>query len=228
MKKYFLSILLAVFVFTAFQHLKAEVKPRIIVLTDIENEPDDAMSMVRFLTYASQWDVEALIATTSIHQQNATAAWRIREIVEAYGKVRDNLIKHEKGYPASEYLLSVIKEGRLDYGMSAVGEGMDSPGSEVIIKVVDREDPRPVAHANPAGDPGASHPLLGSEGAALDIGASRRRGLHRLYPARRGAAGPDVSHPDAGRGVVGGGQAVGHSGAERSKRHGCAGFVDCL
>ena len=88
-------------------------KPRVIVLTDIENEPDDAMSMVRFLTYSNQWDVEGIVATTSVHQKKETAAWRIREIVTAYGKVRDNLLKHEKGYPSAGYLLSVIKEGRL-------------------------------------------------------------------------------------------------------------------
>jgi hypothetical protein len=44
-------------------------KPRVFVLTDIENEPDDAMSMVRFLVYSNQWDVEGLAATTSIHQR---------------------------------------------------------------------------------------------------------------------------------------------------------------
>ena len=43
-------------------------KKRVIVLTDIENEPDDAMSLVRFLTYSNQWDVEGLIVTTSVHQ----------------------------------------------------------------------------------------------------------------------------------------------------------------
>lgn len=32
-------------------------KTRILVLTDIENEPDDAQSMVRFLTYSNQWTV---------------------------------------------------------------------------------------------------------------------------------------------------------------------------
>ena len=62
-----------------------EEKPRVLVLTDIENEPDDAMSMVRFLVYSNQWDVEGLVATTSVHQGDKTAAWRIREIVEAYG-----------------------------------------------------------------------------------------------------------------------------------------------
>ena len=92
-------------------HLAAAEKVRVLVLTDIENEPDDAMSMVRFLTYANQWDVEGLVATTSVHQKDKTAAWRIREIVEAYGKVRDNLEKHEPGYPTASHLLSVIRGG---------------------------------------------------------------------------------------------------------------------
>ena len=124
--------------------VSATEKPRILVLTDIENEPDDAMSMVRFLTYSNQFEIEGLVATTSVHQQNKTAAWRIKEIVEAYGKVRDNLELHEPGYPKAEYLLSVIKEGRPAYGMHAVGEGMDSSGSELLIAAVDRNDPRPL------------------------------------------------------------------------------------
>ncbi len=123
---------------------KAFDKPRVIVLTDIENEPDDAMSLVRFLTYSNQWDVEGLIATTSIHQKHEIATWRILEILEAYRKVKDNLEKHEPGYPTADYLLSVVREGRSDYGMDAVGKDMDSPGSELIIEVVDRDDTRPV------------------------------------------------------------------------------------
>ncbi len=127
--------------------VKADVKKekaRIIVLTDIENEPDDAMSLVRFLTYANQWDVEGIIATTSVHQKRKLATWRIKEIVEAYGKVQPNLLKHEPGYPTMDYLMSIIKEGRPDYGMHAVGEGMDSEGSDWIITTVDKNDSRPV------------------------------------------------------------------------------------
>ncbi|WP_345785742.1 nucleoside hydrolase-like domain-containing protein [Pelagicoccus sp. SDUM812002] len=124
--------------------MQAREKPRVFVLTDIENEPDDAMSLVRFLVYSNQWDVEALVATTSVHQQHEIATWRIKEIVEAYGKVRDNLELHEPGFPSEEYLHSVTKEGRTDYGMNAVGEGMDSTGSDWLIEVVDRDDPRPV------------------------------------------------------------------------------------
>jgi hypothetical protein len=43
--------------------LLASDKHRLIVLTDIENEPDDAMSLVRFLCYSNQWDVEGLVAS---------------------------------------------------------------------------------------------------------------------------------------------------------------------
>jgi hypothetical protein len=144
MKNRILLSLLATVVLFIASALPAAGKPRVIVLTDIENEPDDAQSMVRFLVYANQWDVEGLVATTSVHQKQETAAWRIREIVQAYGRVRDNLELHEPGFPAAADLLSLIREGRPAYGMRAVGEGMDSPGSELLIEVVDRDDRRPV------------------------------------------------------------------------------------
>lgn len=119
-------------------------KHRVIVLTDIENEPDDAQSLVRFLLYSNHYDIEGLIATTSTHLRNRTAEFRIKEITEAYGKVRENLILHEPGFPHVEYLRSVIKKGIPLYGMNGVGPEMDSEGSEWIIQVVDREDSRPV------------------------------------------------------------------------------------
>ena len=121
-----------------------QAKERLFVLTDTENEPDDAQSLVRLLTYANHFDIEGLVATTSIHQPDQTAAWRIREMVEAYGEVQPNLNRHEPGYPDAEALLSVLREGRPDYGMQAVGEGMDSSGSDWLIEVADRPDPRPI------------------------------------------------------------------------------------
>jgi hypothetical protein len=38
----------------------------------------------------------------------------------------------------------VINEGRPAFGMSAVGEGRDSPGSDALIAATDRDDPRPL------------------------------------------------------------------------------------
>jgi hypothetical protein len=119
-------------------------KPRVFVLTDIENEPDDAQSLVRFLTYSNHWDVEGLVATTSCWQRDKTAEWRIHDIVDAYGKVKDNLERHEPGYPSHAYLKSIIKKGVPKFGMSGVGEGQDSEGSEWLIQVLEKEDERPV------------------------------------------------------------------------------------
>lgn len=144
MKKRFLVFLVLLALSASSVHAQTGNKPRIWVLTDIENEPDDAQSLIRFLTYSNQFDVEGLVATTSVHQPDKTASWRIREIVEAYSRVRDNLEKHESGWPGAEYLLSVIYEGLPAYGMDAVGEGMDSSGSEALIAAVDRDDQRPL------------------------------------------------------------------------------------
>src|SRR6185369_5740293 len=144
MKLSLAPILSAAVLLCAPAALPAEGRTRVIVLTDIENEPDDAVSLVRFLLYSNRWDVEGLIATTSVHQRDKTAAWRIRQSIDAYGKVRGNLLKHEPGYPETAYLLSVLREGRPAFGMAAVGEGKDSPGSELVIQAVDRDDPRPV------------------------------------------------------------------------------------
>ena len=40
-------------------------KPRVIVISDIGNEPDDQMSLVRLLLYSNELEIEGLIATTS-------------------------------------------------------------------------------------------------------------------------------------------------------------------
>lgn len=117
---------------------------RVLVLTDIENEPDDAQSLVRFLTYSNQWDIEGLIATTSCWQRDKIADWRILEIIEAYGKVRENLLLHEDGYPSQERLASKVKKGIPEFGMSGVGKGKDSEGSDWIIEVLEKPDKRPV------------------------------------------------------------------------------------
>ena len=119
-------------------------KPRVIVLTDITNEPDDEESKVRFLVYSNEYDVEGIIATTSVWLRDKTRPENIRERVEAYGKVRENLLKHAPGYPTTEHLLNVIKSGLPEFGMEGVGPGKSSEGSRHIIEVVDRPDERPV------------------------------------------------------------------------------------
>ncbi|QHT72219.1 DUF1593 domain-containing protein [Rhodocytophaga rosea] len=123
---------------------QVNTKPRVLVLSDIEADPDDAQSLVRFLLYSNQFDVEGLIATTSIHQKTRVAPESILEILDAYKEVRRNLLKHEKGYPAHPELASKVKKGLPVYGMEGVGEGKDSEGSEWIIKALEKPDNRPL------------------------------------------------------------------------------------
>ncbi len=119
-------------------------KHRVFVLTDIENEPDDAMSFVRFLTYSNQFDIEGIVATTSCWQRNKTAEWRLHDITTAYGKVRDNLLIHESGFPTEEYIHSVIKKGLPVFGKNGLGEGKDSEGSDWLVKAILKNDSRPL------------------------------------------------------------------------------------
>ncbi len=119
-------------------------KHRLLVLTDIEADPDDAQTLVRLLLYANQIEIEGLIATTSVHQKARVAPESIRAILDAYEKVQPNLLKHEPGFPSGGELRALVKQGLPVYGMQGVGEGKDSEGSEWIIKVLEEDDDRSV------------------------------------------------------------------------------------
>src|SRR5437588_10194708 len=86
-----------------------EVKPRLLVLTDIGGDPDDQQSMIRLMTYANEFEIEGLIAsatgTPGELKEEVTRPDLIRAIVEAYGKVRPNLLLHRPDYPSAASLL---------------------------------------------------------------------------------------------------------------------------
>ena len=122
----------------------AEPKQRLIVLTDIEADPDDSQSLVRLLLYANQIDIEGIVATTSTHQKSRIAPESIHAIIDAYGRVQPNLLKHEPGFPKAQALKAVVRSGSPVYGMQGVGDGKDSPGSDAIIKALEKNDTRPL------------------------------------------------------------------------------------
>ncbi len=57
----------------------AAAKHRVLVLTDITNEPDDEQSMVRFLLYSNEYDTEGLLATTSTHLRDQVRPAGLRD-----------------------------------------------------------------------------------------------------------------------------------------------------
>ena len=118
-------------------------RPRVIATSD--GEIDDECSMVRFLMYANEWDVEAIITSSSqYHWQGHKWAgddW-VQPYLEAYTKIYPNLVKHDPRYPSPDYLRARTLLGNV----KAEGE-MDAvtAGSQYIVKVLlDEADDQPV------------------------------------------------------------------------------------
>lgn len=74
-------------------------RPRLVVLSDIGNEPDDQMSLVRLLLYSNEIELEALVATTSTWQKEKVQPDIMRRVIAAYAEVRPNLLLHARGWP---------------------------------------------------------------------------------------------------------------------------------
>lgn len=141
---YFLIVLFTSL--TYYQKLIAQTnqKNRVIILTDIEADPDDTQSLVRLLLYSNEIDIKGLVATTSCWHQDVVNPESIKKVIKAYGKIQPNLLKHETGFPNEKTLLSLVTQGLPKYGMTGVGEGMDSEGSDWIIKALEEDDIRPL------------------------------------------------------------------------------------
>lgn len=153
---------------TSKQNDESLLKPRIVVLTDIAPanvEPDDMESMVRLLAYADLFEIEGLITTSGWNSCGSTysESWmdNLTTIIDAYEKDLPNLMKrsNQKGFlpkkrengkqklgywPSADYLRSRTMLGSKSLGIAQIGESNDSPGSELIIKLVDEEDSRPL------------------------------------------------------------------------------------
>ena len=120
---------------------------RLLVMTDIsslfarQGEPDDTESLIRLLLYADRFGIEGLIATHTYNGDCVNPDY-IRAIIHRYGDVHANLLLHSPHFPPADHLLSLVKTGHTD--RHNMGEGMDTEGSDWIISVVDKPDPRPV------------------------------------------------------------------------------------
>lgn len=143
----FVAALLAVHKVSAAPETRPRVnsspKPRVIVTSD--GEIDDECSMVRFLLYANEWDIEGIVTSSSqYHWQGHKWAgddW-IDPYLAAYEEVQPNLLKHDHRYPTVEYLRARTFLGNV----KAEGEMEEvTPGSQHIVKVLlDESDDRPI------------------------------------------------------------------------------------
>ena len=145
---------------------KNELKPRLVVCTDIapaDVEPDDMESMVRLMAYADRFEIEALITSVGWNCDPYPAEWAeyLTRVIEAYrqdvpklmarsGQKKFLSLKKENsrqrlGYwPSADYLKGRAVMGSIHGGIKAIGEDNDSPGSELLIRLADENDSRPI------------------------------------------------------------------------------------
>jgi hypothetical protein len=110
----------------------------------LKQTPDDTQSLVRLLLYSNEIDIEGIVATTSCWMHDTVHPQSIIKVIQAYEKVQSNLKKHHPDFPEAKTLYPLVKKGLPEYGMKGVGEGMDSEGSDWIIKILENEDERPL------------------------------------------------------------------------------------
>jgi Cellulose-binding Sde182, nucleoside hydrolase-like domain/Cellulose-binding protein Sde0182, C-terminal domain len=125
---------------------------RLIVETDAGGDPDDEQSLVRFLLYASEWDVEGIIANRPHAREgenknpNRTGLAIVRAQLEAYGRCWPNLVKHDPRFPTQQQL----------WQRSLAGYDDTTEAVDRIIAAVDSNDPRPVWYSDWGTDAGGA------------------------------------------------------------------------
>lgn len=142
------------------------LKPRLVVLTDIGDsavEPDDNESAVRLMSYADRFEIEAICCTVGWNCDPYPAEWSeyLFNVFDGYEVDVHNLMKRsgqegflpleqERGrqalgyWPSVEYIRSRAMLGSSRAGIGVIGEGNDSPGSDMLIKLADEDDDRPI------------------------------------------------------------------------------------
>ena len=126
--------------------------PRLIILADMGNEPDEEQQMMHMLMCNHELELEGLIAVTGKYLQPASKnpykqkihPELFHHLIDGYEKVYGNLSKHAPGYHEPDYLRSLVASGQAGYGIADTGKGKSSEGSRLIIRAMKKKDPRQI------------------------------------------------------------------------------------
>ncbi len=119
-------------------------RPKLIVTTDIGQDPDDQQSFVRLLHYSNEFDFRGFIANADSNYDHEPPLIRddiLHNLISKYGLIQDRLKSHSPNYPTADYLHSLVKKGSNKNGVKVpvrnyVGPGHDTEGSDWIIESV--------------------------------------------------------------------------------------------
>jgi hypothetical protein len=143
----------------------------VIIATDMGSDPDDQNSLIRYLSYANEFETEGIVITPMWDWRDgrnevgpATAqslGWALQRL-DAYEKVLSSLQQHATGFPSAAALRAVTATH--SYGMKIwfeqktaesfwdwIGEGTtpygqpkDTEASNLVVKALEKNDPRPI------------------------------------------------------------------------------------
>ena len=131
----------------------ADERLRFIIETDAGGDPDDEQSLVRFLLYANEWDVEGIIANRPVARDGEnlnterTGLGIVRQLLDAYGEC------HAEPRQARRAL---SRRRRSSGGARWPATTTPTTRCNLIIAAVDRDDPRPVWYSDWGTDNGAA------------------------------------------------------------------------
>lgn len=120
-----------------------ENKTRAFIMTDISNEPDDQMSLVRLLTHTNELDVVNIAVVTSTWKNDSIDLGTTFEVINAYGNVVDNLNSNAPTiatFPSADEVSGKVVAGHPVYGLAALDEPTPSNASTALIAAVDASD----------------------------------------------------------------------------------------
>lgn len=119
-------------------------RPRLFVLTDIGNEPDDQMSLTRLLLYANEIEIEGIAATTSVWQRDKVSPEIAAQVIDGYAAVLPRLREHAPGWPEADQLRARLHRGTAGYGLAALDPAHPSPAALALLAAAQREAPGPL------------------------------------------------------------------------------------
>ncbi|KAJ5321242.1 hypothetical protein N7476_004244 [Penicillium atrosanguineum] len=123
-------------------------KPRVFILSDISNEPDDQESLTRYLLYSNQFQTEGIVAVTSTWLTDEVHPEAMMSVINAYGNVTSNLNRHAplgSPYPSGDHVRSLVRKGAATYGMKAVGKDIPlSDGGKLLLERLQDETDEPL------------------------------------------------------------------------------------
>lgn len=161
--------------------LTATSRERMIILADMDNEPDEEQQMVHMLMSNNMFDLEGLIAVTGKYLRKEPRPHLFHKLIDGYALVVENLKLHADGWATPQHLHGITAAGQYRYGIHDTGPGKSSAGSNLIMSALLKDDPRPLYVVINAGSNTLAQALIDLQASQAAEDFTRLRAKLRVF-----------------------------------------------